>query len=458
MSRLFRSTLLAALVGVACGSESSIEPSRPPQKGELTPRPCPSTFAECDGNPATVCETDLASSRTSCGQCNRACGPALACGRGACVPSDSNVQVVAGAFASCVRKASGKVLCWGWNYAGQLGDGTTEDRPSPGPALVEQAAELAFVSSGFCARLFDGGVVCWGHEGRSRPDDKAIVVPQKIDGLGDVVTVASFGEPYAPFGVPEPTRCALRTDGSVACWGSNACGNFGTGSLKPENASTPILSLARDVVAVGVGDGVCAAHRDGAVSCWGRWTSLGEGGPPERLICDFGAGRLVPGDVPGVRDAVQIVGAAAGGICVLHAGGTVSCWGRWNRSGQRTTYPSPDLDAQTPQTVQGLTDAIQIRAGFFHSCGLRSNGTVACWGTHGDYKSYHTGPGTHPDGSAQLVEGLDDIVDLSVGAQHSCALRSSGQVVCWGTNIHGELGGPTADKFSTALVRVNGLD
>src|SRR5262249_18801412 len=148
MARTFPISVLAAVLGIACGSDS--EGTQPPSvlTGDLSPRPCPASFTERDGNPATICETDFASSATNCGQCGRVCEHDLMCGRGACVLGSTTVQVVAGTFASCVRKASGQVLCWGSNRYGQIGDGTNADRLQPTRALVEGAADLTYVRAG----------------------------------------------------------------------------------------------------------------------------------------------------------------------------------------------------------------------------------------------------------------------------------------------------------------------
>ena len=135
-----RLTWLAVLaLTLACGREVARESA---VQGLRAPRTRPSRFAECDGNASTVCETDVSTDPANCGACGRPAGNGLACASGVGVAPEAVAQVVAGTFATCVRRASGNVECWGWNAIGQLGDGTTTDRLTPAPALVQNIAEL----------------------------------------------------------------------------------------------------------------------------------------------------------------------------------------------------------------------------------------------------------------------------------------------------------------------------
>ena len=118
--------------------------------------------------------------------------------------------------------------------------------------------------------------------------------------------------------------------------------------------------------------------------------------------------------------------------CGVRSDGSVACWGR---SG---------LGAATPPAGS----FVSVSAGAFHTCGVRSDGSVACWGDN----SY--GRATPPAGS---------FVSVSAGVGHTCGVRSDGSVACWGSNLDGEATPPAGSFVSvsagwdhTCGVRSNG--
>jgi alpha-tubulin suppressor-like RCC1 family protein len=148
---------------------------------------------------------------------------------------DDAVDVAAGESYGCaVRGGDGSVHCWGENFYGNLGDGTTTSRPSrapvvglPGPALAVDAGNHT------CAVLRDGSVYCWGdaRNGRVRPglDVMAEPVPQRVIASG-----ATHVEVGALF------SCAQVGD-QVRCWGQNGAGQLGDGSMDPRDAVITVL-------------------------------------------------------------------------------------------------------------------------------------------------------------------------------------------------------------------------
>ena len=66
---------------------------------------------------------------------------------------------------TCALRGTGEVVCWGYNDAGQLGDGTTVDRAAPVAVKgISGAAQVAAGEEFTCARLATGGVKCWGSD------------------------------------------------------------------------------------------------------------------------------------------------------------------------------------------------------------------------------------------------------------------------------------------------------
>ena len=188
-------------------------------------------------------------------------------------------------------------------------------------------------------------------------------------------------------------------------------------------------SLCDGVVELSAG-GVhtCARRASGAVDCWG----LNDSG-------QVGDGTTVsprgnPTAVLGLADAVEIE-AGYTHTCARRAAGAVVCWGRGF--------------GPTPVAVLGLVDATEIEAGVYYTCTRRASGAVVCWGSN---SSGQLGDGTTTDRSTPVaVLGLADAVEISADFTHTCARRASGAVVCWGSNTAGELGDGTTTGSSTPV-------
>ena len=196
---------------------------------------------------------------------------------------DRPVDVDAGQAHTCAVGGDGTGYCWGDNSAGQLGDGSTEDRDQPSEVQGLQGRMLVQVATGdrhTCAVDDEGAAWCWG---------AGSAVPVRVTGVGAAVVgiaaggdttcaVAAGGDAYCwkpgetPARVPgiggkvrEVTvggtqACALDTEGRTFCWGG-----------KPVDVGDAAL----DRISAG-GDVLCGIGRAGRGHCWGATTDLGD--------------------------------------------------------------------------------------------------------------------------------------------------------------------------------------
>lgn len=164
-------------------------------------------------------------------------------------------QLAMGHNFTCARMADQTVRCSGLNDEGQLGNGAMSgEEPHEIPSAVVGLLGITQIATGYdhaCALASDGTVSCWGSE--------LSLVPWRvmgIEGLADVSQVAA-GEAFT---------CALRTDGSVACWGVNLEGEIGDGTTVFRAEPTRVGGL-QGVVQLAV----CGYHltASSAVYCWG---------------------------------------------------------------------------------------------------------------------------------------------------------------------------------------------
>jgi alpha-tubulin suppressor-like RCC1 family protein len=289
------------------------------------------------------------------------------------VPFSFATNVSAGADHTCAVKTDHTIWCWGNNLNGQLGIGTTDAAAHPNPLQVPGSGFDA-VSTAYrdtCGHKLDNTSWCWGlnDSGSLGTGNTAVQYPSP----GEVIqnpTVPLFGtnEVYPP-------GCA-RQNTSVYCWGSNIAGNLGNGatdsSSHPFAVMVPNLS---DVAHLAVGSANCALKTDGTVWCWGE---NGDG--------DLGTGMVgtpaysaVPVEVLNSPNGSPFTGSAAisgGGnsTCTLKADGSVWCWGNFNDTQHASPIPILLMSGSM------LLNAIEVAAGSNHGCALLSDGSIWCWG------------------------------------------------------------------------------
>jgi len=105
-----------------------------------------------------------------------------------------------------------------------------------------------------------------------------------------------------------------------------------------------------------------------------------------------------------------------------------------------------------------LTDVSQISLGDVHTCALKTNGTVYCWGHNVEGQ---LGDNTNENKKTPVqVQGINgegyllNIVQIGLGGGgwgHTCALKTDGTVYCWGANNFGQLGDNTTTNRHTPV-------
>lgn len=273
-------------------------------------------------------------------------------------------------------------------------------------------------------------------------------------GHGDLATypfavaVAGMHGGVQSVGVGGSHTCAVK-GGAALCWGENDAGQLGDGSHDNRAVPGPVQGLGQGVAQVTASwSNSCALTTTGAVKCWGRndHGQLGDGTQVDRDV---------PGDVVGLDGGV--IGLATGGThsCALKDDRSVVCWGR-NQKGQ--LGDGSTTSRTTPVAVQGLDGPVEtVSAGLQHTCVLMQDGGIRCWGGNGDGQ---LGDGTTTDRLLPVqVTGLPGpAVALSAGDFHTCALIEGGDVWCWGFGEYGQLGNDTLDSspFPVAVQDIGG--
>jgi alpha-tubulin suppressor-like RCC1 family protein len=289
------------------------------------------------------------------------------------------------------------------NFFGELGNYTLRDlwRIPVSPTYLPGEVHSVAAGGWHTCVLAGGspqagwGVACFGENSDGQLGDGggewSWVLPRAAKGLDTGIEAISTGARHT---------CALGTAGSLRCWGDNDFGQLGDKTRDDRRTPVAVRGLSEGVVAVSAGDEqTCALVVGGRVKCWGTHY----------------------GNEPSVVDLDETTIALALGAtqaCALTSSAGVKCWGA------DTGYVPTAVDL-------GGDSAAAVAVGDAHACALTGVGGVKCWGSNSDGQ---LGDGTTVDRTAAVtVVGLaSGVKAVAAGATRSCALRTGGEMVCWG--------------------------
>ncbi|XXX76418.1 hypothetical protein WMF30_53100 [Sorangium sp. So ce134] len=386
---------------------------------------CDAGFLDCDAA-APGCETS-ASDRAHCGACGNRCATECVAGDEGAFCNDP-VEISAGLAHTCVLRRDGSVWCWGRNSFAESGRPEGEpvvhlpaQVPLPGKALHVAVGggysrEDDAIPAHSCAIMEDTTVTCWGRGAQGQLGNGSFYparAPTRVPSLINVVQL-SLGASHS---------CAVKTGDELYCWGADDEGQLGNGESPP--TATPMF-IRGDIRQVASGqEHTCAIKASsGGLLCWGRNFDGQLGGGSQ-------AGSTSPQDVLAPLTAgVDEVVAGDRHTCA-RKGVEVYCFGNdYNGAVGADRYgPVPE------PTIVAVPQAAHI------DVGRERSGAVV--GDARGLKMWGVGPLGHgePGLSSQPVDvPLDGVAQLAVGYLHTCALRTTGEVLCWGDNTQGQLG------------------
>lgn len=303
------------------------------------------------------------------------------------LPNEAAAQTVtavsAGASHACGVTVVGEAFCWGRNDVGQVGGSPTagESRPTRvvgfGPSTGSLVLGVAAGSQHSCVLATFGEVHCWGRNFNGQVGDGTtapIYSPTRVDGAlkGQTVTQVVAGDFHT---------CALTDEGQVWCWGRNAAGQLGDGTTSLSATPTRVLGTPIGVRFTSIAAGgahTCATGTDGSAYCWGSnsESQLGNGST------DHGY-RPVKVNSKAQGSPIATVTAGRWHTCATHQDGAVTCWGS-NSQGQLGDGTTDN--ALLPVSVVGLPTgdpAASVSAGGAHTCVTTLASRAFCWGANG---------------------------------------------------------------------------
>ncbi len=410
------------------------------------------TNDECASADASLCD-DSTNTCVACEQDEHCAhfGDDHLCEAGTC--TECQFEAVSTAVGhTCGLREGGSLWCWGRGSDGQLGHGDDPDEPIPEPTLVAGGGEWRSVATGRQG-TFQGPPWSCG----LRDDDSLWCWGGVLNGR--LANGVLEGEP-----VLEPTMsddrtwrelafgsehaCALGDDDAVYCWGMDNAGQLGQGENDESLATPTQVDTSPNWTRIDAGAlASCGLRGDGELWCWGS-NFESKFGLGEDADSSFDEPQQVEGD-----DWADVsVGGAHS--CGIKQDGTLYCWGRGTR-GRLGLGEDADNPTHEPEQVGEHSDWVAVVAGSQHTCGLRLGGSLWCWGFHNDGR---LGLGDLDDDvfePQEVTEPQGEWLSLSLWSSNTCAIRDGGELWCWGRNDDGRLGlGETSEEPVTEPAQV----
>lgn len=338
---------------------------------------------------------------------------------------------------------------WGINDMGQLGAGNFLDLLTPtviSPATVKRRIKQISTYCSHAALLTRGGkILTWGRNDLGQLGDGTT---NSFPNMGKA-TAVRVGAPFNRLKAVQVAvgggdfTLALDENGQVWSWGDNSGGVLGIGNKRkskkfiqyrttPDKVNKVNRTPLKNIVQIAAGMNHCLALAKNRVTIWG-W-GVHSGGYMLGGFTPTGSGVGVYGAVRCLRLPTPAKQIQAGDFhsVVLAKNGNVYAWGNniWNQLGVgRAITMTGKL-----QKVPVVEDIVKISVKSQINLALSSQGIVYAWG-RSDYGQLGNGSITQPWRPVRVTGLPSDIIDIAAGREHCLALDSKGFVYVWGSNI-----------------------
>lgn len=282
----------------------------------------------------------------------------------------------------CAIKTDGSLYCWGLGFNGALGNGQTfTSQPTPLRIGTSSWKQVSLAGSHTCGVQSDGTLWCWGGDSDGQlglPDSSTSqLVPTQV-GTDTDWTEVTTGTRHT---------CALKSTGEAFCMGRGFDGELGAGDgVNTSDVPVKVATEGFSKLQAGTSH-TCGLKTDKTLWCWGNNQTRQINAEPSHFS--------VPVQVEASSDWADLA-TGGGHTCGVKTSGDLVCWG-FNADGQIGNGAGVTMFTQPPSLVGQAGEWKAVTAGITHSCGTRTDGSVACWGLNnlgqlGDDSTWRTLP------------------------------------------------------------------
>ena len=345
-------------------------------------------------------------------------------------PDHSNLKSISqGMFHSCSVDDNNNIYCWGLNENSEFGTGTLFSGQSiDQPVSSETSGSFDSISSGYfynCAVKNDGTLWCWGENWNGEFGNGTTIssnIPVKIS-TGHIWTKISAGGYHT---------CGVDDSGTLWCWGDNFSGQLGNGTN--DNSLIPVKVQFPDNVTIQTvsagGFHTCAVDYNNDLWCWGR-NDYGQVGN------DSTENVNVPVKIENTFPLPWIdISAGTFISCGIDTYGGLWCWGKNDKGQLGDIRFGEELHSPKQRVFHGIHIA-SVSAAEDHGCAIDISHSLICWGDN-DYGQLGVGNEDEINMPVKVMnDNGTRWKSVSVGISRTCGIDSDGISWCWGANSIG---------------------